>query len=301
MQEKTGHAKETDITAVLVITFTVLVAILIAKVAGDFTNQSISTSTRAAGTKCIDNKPLGDNNYISAGDWCEVDRTGINIKNKPCANGNAIGDFTGSNVCGVASKCCRSLAQISVLGAQRCERETKNIGSICGTSKQDCNNKGYKESSTKCAYASTAGLMKGVCCLVPLPSPTPNPLPVILSATQCGSRGVNCPTTFNDSVVECIGIPSKAWCAYKVPNSNACITLKYAYPITSISKDLSPYCYKNVVEAPIIPQNSPNESYYCSMALTPVTTSTGGTLTTESQRKAQCATLTAPLGHPYDR
>jgi len=47
MQEHHGPAKETDITNILVIAFVVLVAVMIAKVAGDFTSKSTSTSTKA--------------------------------------------------------------------------------------------------------------------------------------------------------------------------------------------------------------------------------------------------------------
>lgn len=67
MQEKTSHAKETDITSVLVISFVVLVAVLIAKVAGDFSAQKTSSSTRASAPRSNtaslqggQNNPLND-------------------------------------------------------------------------------------------------------------------------------------------------------------------------------------------------------------------------------------------------
>lgn len=51
MSEHHGPAKETDITAVLVIAFVLVVGVLIAKTAGDFTKQTTSTSSRASAPK----------------------------------------------------------------------------------------------------------------------------------------------------------------------------------------------------------------------------------------------------------
>lgn len=48
MQEKHVKSKETDITGLLVVVFVLMIGILIAKVAGDFTTRSTSTSTRAS-------------------------------------------------------------------------------------------------------------------------------------------------------------------------------------------------------------------------------------------------------------
>lgn len=67
MKEKHGTSNETDITGVLVVVFVLMVGILIAKVAGDFTTRTTSTSTRAAQnmrplssfvTQCPDNQVI---------------------------------------------------------------------------------------------------------------------------------------------------------------------------------------------------------------------------------------------------
>jgi len=50
MEEKQTKSKETDITSALVIFFVILVAIMIAKVAGDFSKQTTSTNSRASVT-----------------------------------------------------------------------------------------------------------------------------------------------------------------------------------------------------------------------------------------------------------
>lgn len=51
MQEKHSSSKETDITGVLVVVLVLMVGVVIAKVAGDFTTQKTSSSTRAAASQ----------------------------------------------------------------------------------------------------------------------------------------------------------------------------------------------------------------------------------------------------------
>lgn len=51
MQEKHVQSKDTDITGILVVALVLMVGVLIAKVAGDFSTKSTSTNTKAAPTR----------------------------------------------------------------------------------------------------------------------------------------------------------------------------------------------------------------------------------------------------------
>lgn len=191
-------AKETDITAVLVVALVLMVGVLIAKTAGDFTAKSTSISTRAAEAdeECRSNKPLNDGYYNSSGDWCETNLKRRDNKEKKCSQNSAYKDFTkGAIVCGLVSKCCRGASSIKVLGDTRCKREVGQQ-SICAT---DCKSKGFEATKTLCALADTSNnLNTAYCCKTPSPTPTPTPIPVDGQNENCGTEHINCTKTFKN-------------------------------------------------------------------------------------------------------
>ncbi len=218
MQEKHIKTKETDITAVLVITFVVLVAALIAKVAGDFTTKTTSTSSRAGFSnkllqtqtpdqQCQNKNPAGiyDSTYSNSGDFCP--------DNQIIGLCGGVNDYTDKIVTckgttlGVSYNCCRNADQAKKLGDSHCQRNNSDVYSKC---KASCGTGESILASKDCAYVNkVAGiptsLKPGVCCGNPNPTPTTGPTltpfqPV--TATSCiyaDGYKYNCTKTFNTS------------------------------------------------------------------------------------------------------
>lgn len=217
MQEKHTKAKETDITSALVITFVILVAALIAKVAGDFTSTTTSTQTKAAPqavTKeqtawCKANAPLNGDfnrkvapNYDASLDFCAGPMTICgDLKDTLVARDATDTYLTMSNKdknkCGYGLDkgiwaCCRNAGKTNVLGDNLCRNEFSN-DAFCiiggNDAKTTCSNSygSSAQSNVKCAKTGydklgTNILSEGYCCNVPLS----------VSQTNCGRKHVNC-------------------------------------------------------------------------------------------------------------
>lgn len=217
MQDKQVKTKETDITPFIVATFVVMVAILIAKVAGDFTNKRTSTNTKAApkaatekqSAWCRANAPLNGDfnrkkspNYDASGDFCAGPATNCgDFKDTSVAR-----DMTDSylamsnkdkNKCGYLLdkgffQCCRNAGRANAVGDSLCRNEF-SIDAYCivggSEAKTACSNAhgAAAASDVKCAKMGfdnlgTNRLYEGYCCNVPLST----------SQTNCGRKHVNC-------------------------------------------------------------------------------------------------------------
>lgn len=170
MNEQHHKTKEVDITPYIVAVFVVMVAILIAKVAGDLTRVTTSTSSRASekkltaaqaaknkadaaknDDKCRQNPPFKDKEYNKqGGDYCRT--IGSVCKEGPNGLTNFVRDIRSEKTsrCGLtASDCCRNAEQIYTyqdfygkyvserltieerLGSRRCVRETSHAEAVC--------------------------------------------------------------------------------------------------------------------------------------------------------------------------
>ncbi|MFZ2206640.1 MAG: hypothetical protein WA061_05635 [Microgenomates group bacterium] len=218
MQEKHTKAKETDITLVLVITFVILVAALIAKVAGDFTSTTTSTSSRAGFNKkllqtqtpnqqCQAKNPAGiyDSTYSSAKDFCP--------DNQIIGLCGGVLDYTDKTVTckgttlGVEYNCCRDAAEVKKLGDSHCQRNNSDTNSKC---KSSCGSGESQLASKDCAYVNkvvglATSLKPGVCCgnLNPTPTTgiTPTPFQPVTASSCIHKDGIayDCTKTFNES------------------------------------------------------------------------------------------------------
>lgn len=217
MQDQHHKAKETDITSFLVIAFVVMTAILIAKVAGDFTNKRTSTYTKAApkaasekqSAWCKANSPLNGDfnrkkspNYDASTDFCAGPMTICgDLKDTTVARDMTDSYLTMSNKdknkCGYGLdkalyQCCRNAGKANALGDNLCRNEfSTDAYCIVGgaEAKTTCSNTHGAAAATdvKCAKTGfdslgTNKLNEGYCCNVPLST----------SQTNCGRRHVNC-------------------------------------------------------------------------------------------------------------
>jgi len=218
MQEKQTKSKETDITAILVITFVVLVAALIAKVAGDFTTKSTSTSSRASFNKkltttrtpnqqCQDKNPAGiyDSDYSNSQDFCP-DMSYLGLCSGTSDYTDKIVTCKGTTI-GITYNCCRNATEAVKLGDKHCQKNNTDKNAKC---KSGCVTGESQLASKDCAYLNTVlgqvtSIKPGVCCGNLNPTPTTGPTltpfqPV--SATSCiyaDGNKYDCTKTFSTS------------------------------------------------------------------------------------------------------
>jgi hypothetical protein len=144
MQNKLNNSKETDITAALVVVFVLMLAILIAKVANDFTKQTTSTSSKASEVK---DDVKYDPKFVFEKNW--FGKTILVDKNNECASqctGMYVADNTsyGNYVCKNKKRCLPIEGEKNVkslfdfaggVGPEHtfCEDQTKSKGAVCYT------------------------------------------------------------------------------------------------------------------------------------------------------------------------
>jgi len=159
MQDKHAPGKETDITAALVIVFALLVAVTIAKVAGDFTKQTTSTSSRAS------------YNYSSASDCANKYKNGISSDKytvvgavSSCGKDSSNMDKVTVGLIGVGYKCCVTVATYRTYSNNKCSSldfyytdgtkgtkvmQCKPIKQVCKATNYDINNEYDTRSYTR--------------------------------------------------------------------------------------------------------------------------------------------------------
>jgi len=189
MEEKQTKSKETDITAILVITFVVLVAVLIARVAADFSAQKTSSSTRASvnikgyslkakpkvvGKVKYQNPDICGQTYASTELWFNecVPVTQDQCKDK-CTAGSTIVDDTayGKLKCPDQNRCLPITGTSNVktlfsftpdnLSSKFCEEVTGVTGAVCYDSNGGLNIKGLDISEYDSFYTSERNNMYG--------------------------------------------------------------------------------------------------------------------------------------------
>lgn len=255
MNDQHNKTKETDITPVIVTVFVVLTAILIARVAGDFTNRKTSTYTKAApkaasekqSAWCRANAPLNGDlsrkkapNYDGSLDFCAGPMTICgDLKDTVVARDTTDTYLTMSNKdknkCGYGLdkgfyQCCRNAGKANVLGDNLCKNEFNSTDAYCivggSEAKTTCSNAHGSSavSNVKCAKTGfdnlgTNKLYEGYCCNVPLS----------VSQTNCGRKHVNCDkfnaagATDNDSLknTNIAGVKVTATCMATVDKTDA--------------------------------------------------------------------------------
>lgn len=205
MQDKHIKTKETDITLFLVITFVVATALLVAKVAGDFTKTTTSVSTRAAkNATAADYRPfclgkiesnLGKKYNTSAVQstvFAKLYETDCGSLNNRFAAG-ILSAGSGLKQTVEPGICCVALSALYVVNDNLCTlkmpsghwpdgKTVEHIPSVC-KDKADCsgsygtiNTSNYTiRTSSKCDNVTTTSVKndKNYCCMMPLPTNTP--------------------------------------------------------------------------------------------------------------------------------
>ena len=205
MQDKQVKVKETDITPFIVATFVVMVAVLIAKVAGDFTKKSTSVATRATkNATAADYRPfcLGkiESNLgkkyntaaVQATVFAKLYTTDCGSLNNRFAAG-VLSAGSGANQTVEPGVCCVALSQLYVVNDNMCTlkmpsghwpdgKTVEHIPAVC-KDKSDCtgsygtiNTSSYTvTTSYKCDNVTTTSVKsdKNYCCMMPLPTNTP--------------------------------------------------------------------------------------------------------------------------------
>jgi hypothetical protein len=185
MQDKHGSHKETDITAVLVIAFVLIVGVLIAKTAGDFAAKPTSTSTKAFGAKCEDGKLV----WWSKSVTCPVAKV-----DNECPSTNTVNDKTGKSPGGTP---CHSTTSMDTYFLQ----EYQTVINIRPAS--------VKRGNDVCT--SGTGESKSVCLISPWDHingkvKDTSPYKNYTKFTSWGKPfGITCPILLKDGVVNCTG------------------------------------------------------------------------------------------------
>jgi len=146
MKEKHVGSNETDITGVLVVVFVLMIGILIAKVAGDFTTRSTSTSTRASEAGTI----------IAESTKCDADGTqtwwgqklicGVEKINGKCPATNPVTDRTHW----FAKLVCHTTSSMDIYFNTTVERTGKSPGKDVKRGNQYCIDNTGNNSNAKC-------------------------------------------------------------------------------------------------------------------------------------------------------
>lgn len=260
---------------------------------------------------CTLSGPVGlsdtDADYYKGGDMCTDNTT-----TKSCMTGYKDSVIT-CNTGNSNTSCCRIGGNGGVfnLDDERCNRKYGSMAdnikceSSCSSGRVDLAG-GVKANGCAIGNIASATLSQAMCCgkIKPTATPTPTPTPVTRNPNDCGTYHIDCPKTFNDSSIVCVGNDVKGWCAVAVAKGTDCSkNPKYAYPIkkTDGSQIQTPNCLKQIPETAV--QATGLGGYYCSMTQMRVDTDANGTqipITDTTARQKACKDKTAPKGHSND-